>query len=117
MRTDTPEKGTGGIARWAAWMPLLPRLGAFAGYEAHIPYDYHEVLGMVAPRPALVFEPKMNQQATLADVRSCVDEVRSLYDLYPAKDALKFEELDDYNRFSPETQKVVFERLKQAAGF
>ena len=43
--------------------------------------------------------------------------VRPLYELYLAKDALKFEELDDYNRFSPETQKVVFERLKQAAGF
>ncbi len=117
MRTDTPEKGTGGIARWAAWMPLLPKLGAFAGYEAHIPYDYHEVLGMIAPRPALVFAPKVNHQATLADVRSCVEEVRPLYELYAAKDALKFEELDDYNHFSPETQKVVFERLKLAAGF
>ena len=30
-----------------------------------------------------------------------------LHDLYLAKDALKFEELDYYNRFSPKTQKVV----------
>ena len=72
---------------------------------------------MIAPRPALVFAPKVNHQATLADVRRCVEEVRPLYELFVAKDALKFEELDDYNHFSPETQKVVFERLKQAAGF
>lgn len=117
MRSDTPEKGTGGIARWAAWLPLVPKLGAFAGYETRIPYDYPEVLGMIAPRQALVFAPKSDSQATLADVRRCVIEARPAYELYLAQDALKFQELDDYNHFSPETQEVVFERLKQAAGF
>lgn len=117
MRTDTPEKGTGGIARWAAWLPLMPKLGAFAGHEDHIPYDYHEVLGMIAPRQAMVFAPKVDSQATLADVRACVEDARRVYELHVAKESLKFEELDDYNHFSPETQKLVFERLKQAAGF
>ncbi len=117
MRGDTPAKGMGGIARWAAWLPLLPKLGAFAGNEAHIPYDYHELLGMIAPRPVLVFAPKVDSQSSLADVRICVEEARTVYDFQGSTDALKFEELDDYNHFSPETQKVVFERLKQAAGF
>jgi hypothetical protein len=117
MRTDTPDKGTGGVARWSVWMPLLPKLGAFVGQETRIPYDYPEVLGMIAPRPALVFAPKVDYQASLKDMRSCVQEAGGAYGLFVAKDALRFEELDDYNHFSPETQAVVFERLRQAAGF
>jgi len=117
MRTDTLDKGTGGLARWSVWMPLLPKLGAFIGHENRVPYDYAEVLGMIAPRPALVFAPRIDHQATLDDVKNCVAEAGGAYELLVAKDALKFEELDDYNHFSPETQKIVFERLKQVAGF
>jgi pimeloyl-ACP methyl ester carboxylesterase len=117
MRTDTLDKGTGGLARWSVWMPLLPKLGAFIGHENRVPYDYPEVLGMIAPRPALIFAPRIDHQATLDDVKNCVSEAGGVYELLVAKDALKFEELDDYNHFSPETQKVVFERLKLAAGF
>jgi cephalosporin-C deacetylase-like acetyl esterase len=117
MRADTVGKGTGGVARWSVWMPLLPKLGAFVGHEARFPYDYSEVLGMIAPRSALVFAPAVDYHATLNDVKSCVNEAAGVYDLFVAKEALKFEELNDYNHFSPETQAVVFERLRQAAGF
>lgn len=117
MRTDTLEKGTGGIARWSRWLPLLPKLGAFVAQETHIPYDYHEVLAMIAPRPVLVFAPKVDSQATLKDVKECVNSAGRVYELYTAREALKFEELDDYNHFSPETQQVVFDRLRSAAGF
>jgi hypothetical protein len=117
MRSDTLDKGTGGVARWSRWMPLVPKLGAFVAQESHIPYDYHEVLAMIAPRPVMVFAPKIDYQATLKDVKECVAAAGKVYELYTAKEALRFEELDDYNHFSPETQKVVYERLKQVAGF
>ncbi len=116
-RTDTAAKGTGGIARWSGWMPLLPKLGAFIGNETRVPYDFHEVLAMIAPRPAMVFAPKVDWQATLADVRTTVEQSRSAYALHEAGTALQLHELEDYNHFSPETQKVVFEKLKQTAGF
>ena len=116
MRRDAASRGTGGIARWSTWMPLQPRLGAFIGSEHRIPYDYHELLGMIAPRPALLFAPKLDYQATLADVRDCVQEAGKVYALLNGREALELHELDDYNHFSPETQKVVFERLKRAMG-
>jgi len=116
MRLDTPDKGTGGVARWSFWMPLEPRLGAFVGYENRIPYDYHELLAMIAPRPTLIFAPRIDSQATPADVRNCVEEAGSIYQLLGAKENLQFHMLEDYNRFSPETQKVVFERLKSVVG-
>jgi pimeloyl-ACP methyl ester carboxylesterase len=117
MRLDVATKGTGGIAREAGWLPLQPRLGAFVGNEGRIPYDYHELLAMIAPRPVFVFAPKIDWHATLADVKSCVEEAGRVYELFDAKAALRFEQLDDYNHFSPETQKVVFEKMKGQFGW
>ena len=57
MRLDNNEKGTGGVARWAQWTMLLPRLGQFIGNETRVPYDYQELLALIAPRPALVVAP------------------------------------------------------------
>ncbi len=51
MRTDAAERGDGGIARYSSERGLMPRLGFFVGHEAQIPYDFHEVLGAIAPRP------------------------------------------------------------------
>ncbi len=116
MRLDTLDKGTGGIVRWSRWLPLQPRLADFVGDESRVPYDYHEVLALIAPRPTLVFAPKIDYQATLADVKGCVEEANKVYRLLDANGNLQFHELDDYNRFSPETQKVVYERLKGMAG-
>lgn len=116
MRLDTVDKGTGGVARWSVWQPLQPKLGAFVGRETRIPYDYHEVLALIAPRTAVIFSPRLDYHATTADVQRCVEETRKVYELLEAKDKLQFHELNDYNHFSPETQHVVFEQLKQVAG-
>ena len=116
MRSDTLDKGTGGLARWTRWFPLLPRLGAFIAQESRVPYDYHELLATIAPRPAFIFAPRVDYQSTLADVRACVDDARRAYELYSAKDALHFEELDDYNHFSPETQQAIIAKLRQLLG-
>lgn len=116
MRLDTAAKGTGGIARWSTWLPLQPRLAAFIGNESRVPYDYHELLAMIAPRRALVFAPKIDSQSTLADVKVCVQEANKVYELLNGRGALELHELDDYNHFSPETQKVVFEKLKGVLG-
>lgn len=116
MRSDTVDKGTGGLARWSVWMPLEPRLGAFIGNENRVPYDYHEVLGMIAPRPVMIYTPKIDYQATAADLKDCVEEAGKIYGLYGARPNLQLYELDDYNRFSPESQKVVFQRLQSIAG-
>lgn len=112
MRLDTAGRGTGGLARWSTWLPLQPRLAAFVGQESRVPYDYHELLGLVAPRPALVFAPRVDYQATLADVRACVQEAQGVYELLNGRGALEFHELDDYHHFSPETQEAVMARLR-----
>lgn len=117
MRLDIPAKGTGGLARWSRWYPLQPRLGAFVGHEAHVPCDYHEVLAMIAPRPVLVFAPRIDYRATTADLKLCIEEAQKAFGFYGVKDNLKFMELEDYNRFSPESQKLVYAELNRMISF
>ena len=113
MRLDTPEKGTGGVARYTHWMPLIPRLGAFIGNETRIPYDYHEVLALIAPRPALIVNPTVDSQHTIQDVVQCVNESRKVYDLHQAGGSLAYLELLEYNRFSPEIQRQLIDQLRR----
>jgi len=113
MRLDTADKGTGGLARWTHAHVLQPRLGPFLGNEKRIPYDYHEVLALIAPRPLLVVTPQKDRENTLADVEACLAEVGKVYDLLGAKGQLRHLAPDDYNRYSPELQQIVNARLRE----
>jgi dienelactone hydrolase len=104
MRTDTPDRGTGGIARYYEERGLLPRLGFFAGNEAKIPYDYQELIAAIAPRPVYVLQPTLDRDANPADVRAVVDQARKIFTLYNAADQLVLDEPFDYNRLPNVTQ-------------
>lgn len=116
LRTDSPDRGTGGVARWSGWLPLQPRLGAFVRQERRIPYDYHELLGLIAPRLALIYVPRIGSAATLAEVRGYIAEAAKVFELLWAKGNLRFYELDDYDRLTPETLQLIGTHLKAAAG-
>lgn len=113
MRLDTAEKGTGGIARFSQWFPLLPRLGAFVGSESHIPYDYHEVLALIAPRLALVITPALDYQSSLQDVNQCLQEASRVYSFLGAANNLAFLGIEEFNRLSPEVVRMISIRMKQ----
>jgi pimeloyl-ACP methyl ester carboxylesterase len=113
MRTDTASAGTGGVARYSHERDLMPRLGFFVGHEAQIPYDFHEVLGLVAPRPVLVAQPQLDRDATPADVRSAVSEARKVYSLYGASEKLDLREPWDYNRLPNRLQDEVIQWMGQ----
>jgi pimeloyl-ACP methyl ester carboxylesterase len=98
MRTDTPNVGDGGVARYATERDLIPKLGFFIGHEAQIPYDYQDLLGMIAPRPVLVVEPQLDRDATPKDVEAAVNQAKQVYTLYGAGDKLGLQEPWDYNR-------------------
>jgi len=109
MRLDTPEKGTEGIKAYSHLHGLLPRLGFFVGNEAHIPYDFHELLACVAPRPVLVIAPTMDKTITLKDVELAVDKAKGVYRSMGKADNIGILTPYDYNRFSPEMQEKIAE--------
>jgi pimeloyl-ACP methyl ester carboxylesterase len=103
MRTDTAQTGTGGVARYSYVRDIMPRLGFFVGHEQQIPYDYQDLLGMIAPRPVLVISPQMDRDATPADVHNAVGQAKKVYALYNADSKLVIREPWDYSRLPNNT--------------
>jgi len=103
MRTDTAARGDGGVARYSQERDLIPKLGFFVGHESQIPYDYQDLLGMIAPRPVLVVEPQLDRDAIPADVESAVSQAKQVYSLYGAGDKLAISQPWDYNRLPNNT--------------
>lgn len=116
MRLDTEEKGTGGIRSLSHLHGLIPKLGFFVGEEKRIPYDYHEMLAAIAPRPLLVMSPLWDRFASIGDVRECIDEAQKVYQLFGAGSKIDFKVPNDYNRFSPEMEQEVVDWLKEKIG-
>jgi pimeloyl-ACP methyl ester carboxylesterase len=104
MRTDTDEKSTGGIRRLWEWHALLPKLGLYHQREHAIPYDYDDVLAMIAGRECLIYAPVRDRFADEEDVKSCIESARASW---AGSDSLKFEFPDDICRFQRAQQDVL----------
>lgn len=111
MRTNTLETGTEGIKAYSHLHGLLPRIGFFAGNENHIPYDFHEILACIAPRPVLVIAPKLDKDAHLTDIENCLKEAQNIYDLHARPGEIELYAPDDFNRFSGEMRAKMYEWL------
>jgi len=113
MRLSTPEKGIEGVKAYSHLHGLLPRLGFFVNNEARIPYDFHEILACIAPRPLLVIAPQMDKDAVYADVSKCFEQAAGIYGLYEKRDQIELFAPDDYNRFSPEMREKTCKWLME----
>jgi dienelactone hydrolase len=107
MRLDTHGNQTEGIKRYSHLRPTIPRLGLFIGEEKRIPYDFHEVLALIAPRPVFILAPKLDQDWFFEDVEVCCREAEKIYGLYNKKDNLVLESPNDFNRYPPGYQDLV----------
>jgi cephalosporin-C deacetylase-like acetyl esterase len=112
MRMNTLERGTEGIKAFSHLHGLLPRLGFFVGNESRLPYDFHEILACIAPRPVLVIAPEMDKDAHLQDIQNCVKQAEKIYGLYGSPDNIQIFSPDDYNRYSPEMRDKTCEWLE-----
>ena len=115
MRSITEESGIEGIRAYSHLHGLMPRLGFFVGNESRIPFDYHEVLACIAPRPLLIIAPKTDKDAVGSDMQRCLDEVSKIYRLHNAADRLQRSLPDDYSRFSTEMRQTVYQWLRERA--
>jgi dienelactone hydrolase len=104
MRTDTADRGTGGLARYTEVRGLMPRLGFFIGHEDQLPYDFNGLIASIAPRSVLVVEPTMDRISTPSDVHDAVDQAKKAYALYHAEDQLALYEPQDYTRLTTATE-------------
>jgi len=110
MRTDTDEKPTGGIRRLWEWHHVLPKLGLYHKKESKIPYDYEDVLQMIAPRNVLVYAPLRDRFTNADDIVDCVEKAQTAW---ADNKNFEFKNPDDICRFQKEQQDVVLEWLSK----
>lgn len=116
MRFDTHGKETDGIQRYSHLRPTLPRLGFFLGHERRVPYDFHEVLAMIAPRPVLTLAPRLDQDWVHKDVVDCHWAAASVYQFLGVPENIHIKIPNDFNRYPPSYQRVVNDWLALQAG-
>lgn len=113
MRLNTNGKTAEGIYGYSHLHGLLPKLGFFIGEESRIPYDFHEILACIAPRPLLVVAPTWDQYSSHSDVEKCMDELEKVYKFYGLEDKLDMYAPEDYNRFSENMKKYAVNWLSK----
>ena len=104
---DERIRAVEGLGRYSHLRPTLPRLGFFVGRERRVPYDYHEVLALIAPRPVLIVAPALDQDWFPEDVLACCSEASRVYRLLGHEDALQVSRPHDSNRYPPVYQDQV----------
>ena len=107
MRRDVHGNQTEGIKRYSHLRPTIPRLGLFLGNEKRIPYDFHEVLALIAPRQVFILAPRLDQDWFYEDVEICYREAARIFDLYGKRENLVLNSPNDFNRYTPEYQQMV----------
>ncbi|WP_276256370.1 alpha/beta fold hydrolase [Halomontanus rarus] len=112
FRTSDPEteRENGVIGRFSHLHGLHPRLGLFRDDPERTPFDFHEVLGLVAPRPLLTVAPSLDWTHPQEDVLRCTSAARSVYDLYGASESLEVRTPDDLLSFDYHEARLYDER-------
>ncbi len=115
LRTDTDAKHTGGIRRLWQWHAIQPLLGLFDGREAQIPYDFEDVLTLIAPRPCLVYSPRRDRDADFEEIKTCVDRARNAWERVDGANGLTHLTPDDVNRFQADQHQVFIKWVQGTA--
>lgn len=110
MRTDSNTKPSGGIQQYYQWHAILPKLGIYNGKEKKIPYDYDDLIKMIAPRNCLIYAPVRDRFTDADDVANCIEKARKAW---PNSVNFEFKAPDDICRFQKDQQDVVVDWLNR----
>ncbi len=110
LRTDTDKKPTGGIRRLWEWHHVMPKLGLYHKNELKIPYDYDDVIQMIAPRKVLIYAPLRDRFTTPDDIMNCMVKAQTAW---ADNKNFEFNAPDDICRFQKDQQDVVLEWLSK----
>jgi hypothetical protein len=96
-----PEKG------WCQTR-YMRKLADYKGRLADIPFDFHEMIGVLAPRHVLLIAPKMDSNFRAESVDRIVAAARPVFKLYGHEDHLKVEHPDCEHDFPPEMRETAY---------
>jgi len=111
LRTNTDNKVTGGNRRWWELHALQPLLGLYHGREAEIPYDFDDVLSLIAPRQCLLVAPTRDRFADHDEVVACVNRAKNAWRQAGRTENLTLAVPNDISRFQTAQQDRFLEWL------
>ena len=86
----------------------MPRLANYRGRLAEIPFDFHELLGALAPRPVFVNAPLHDANFRWQSVDNILKAASSVYRLYGVPQNLLVEHPDCEHDFPPEVREAAY---------
>ena len=99
LRDRAAHANTEGLTHYSHLHGILPRLGTFVDHSEDVPFDYDDVLAMIAPRPTLVIAPTLDRYHKVDSVRSLVEKARTAYEMQGDGTALELETPEGFNGF------------------
>lgn len=106
----------GDLKGWTSdrYMPKIR--DEYACDPKRMPFDFHEILGAMAPRPVFVNSPLHDANFAVAGVRKAVAGARDVYRLYGAETALHVCEPDTDHDFPDEIRAAAYSWLDERLG-
>jgi len=104
-----PEKG------WCQTRYML-RLADYRGRLAEIPFDFHELIGTLAPRHVLIIAPVKDHNFQAASVDRIATSARPVFKLYGHAERLLIEHPDCEHDFPPEMRQRAYELFDRVLG-
>jgi pimeloyl-ACP methyl ester carboxylesterase len=108
MRTDTDDKPTGGIRKYWQWHHVLPKLGLYHNREAELPFDYDDVISLIAPRKCLIYSPRRDRFSDINDIEKSMVKTKKAWN-----DGFLFLSPDDICRFQRDQHEVLIDWLSK----
>jgi dienelactone hydrolase len=99
-----PEKG------WAQTR-YMPKLAEYRGRLAEVPFDFHELVGALAPRHVLVIAPKRDHNFRADSVDRIAAAASQVYNLHGQPDRLCIEHPDCEHDFPDEMRELAYRQL------
>lgn len=98
----------------AGWLSqrYLPRLGDYRGRLDEIPYDFHELIAALAPRPFLAIAPMHDGNFRADSVDRIAVAAREVYQLYAAGEQLQIRHPDCEHIFPEDSREEAYRLLE-----
>jgi dipeptidyl aminopeptidase/acylaminoacyl peptidase len=92
----------------------MPKLADYRGRLAEIPFDFHELIGALAPRHVLIIAPTKDSNFRAASVDRIAAAARPIFQLHGPPDRLRILHPEGGHDFSPTMRKEAYKFLDSA---
>lgn len=86
----------------------MPKLAEFKGRLAEIPFDFHEMIGALAPRHVFIIAPTKDSNFRADSTDRIVAAARPVFELYGQGPRLRLEHPDCGHDFPPEMREAAY---------